>query len=45
MWAACAYCLPLDLALIAIPAIGFAVLGALFAWTIAYARRRAGAAP
>ncbi len=45
MWAACAYFLPLELALIAIPAIGFAVLGALFAWTIAYARRRAGAAP
>lgn len=43
-WAACAYFLPLDLALIAIPAIGFAVIGALFTWTIRFARRRAGAA-
>lgn len=43
-WAACAYFLPLDLALIAIPAIGFGTLGVLFAWTIRFARRRAGAA-
>jgi hypothetical protein len=31
-------------ALIVIPVLGFGVLGALFAWTIAFARRRSGAA-
>jgi hypothetical protein len=44
LWAAAALLLPFDAALIVIPILGFGILGALFAWTIAFARRRAGAA-
>jgi hypothetical protein len=42
LWTAAALLLPINAALIVIPALGFGVLGALFAWTIAFARRRAG---
>jgi hypothetical protein len=44
LWTGAALLLPVNTALIVIPVLGFGVLGALFAWTIAFARRRSGAA-
>lgn len=43
LWTGAALLLPIDAALIVIPVLGLTVLGGLFAWTIAFARRRAGA--
>ncbi|HEY1795544.1 MAG TPA: VC0807 family protein [Stellaceae bacterium] len=43
LWTGAALLLTTDAALIVIPVLGFATLGALFAWTIAFARRRSGA--
>lgn len=40
LWGAAALLLPTNAALIVIPTLGFGILGALFAWTIAFARRR-----
>ena len=44
LWTAAALLLPVSAALIVIPVLGFGMLGGLFAWTIAFARRRSGAA-
>jgi hypothetical protein len=43
LWTGAALLLPVNAALIVIPVLGFGTLGALFAWTIAFARRRSGA--
>jgi hypothetical protein len=43
LWTGAALFLPINAALIVIPVLGFGILGALFAWTIAFARRRSGA--